>query len=92
MELVPSDFITEDERACAALLATHPHETYLLIRLLNGYRELASMCMEMMHQGECDTADVVRSLDKKDAAMKRLGIPVVETLEDWEHLRKMREA
>lgn len=92
MELVPSDFVTEDERACTALLATHPHEAYLLIRLINGYRELASTCMEMMQEGETDTADVARSLDKKDAAMRRLGIPVVETLEDWEQLRKMREA
>lgn len=91
MKLVPSNFITEDECACAAMLAAHPHEAYLLIRLMNGYRELASVCMDMMHQGECDTADVVRSLDKKDAAMRRLGIPVVETLEDWEQLRKLSE-
>lgn len=70
---------SEQEQAWAATLAREPALRAYLALLLNSYRELAEMAME----GWSDPTDYRRSRTRKDGALKRLGIPLFESHEDW---------
>lgn len=91
MKLVDSSFVTDDEQAVRALLESHPREAYTLYRLFNAYHELVSLCVALMHNGETDTADVLRSHAKKEQALIRLGIPLWHTLDDWTHAQEQQK-
>lgn len=87
MRLVPADELTDQDRAMQQVLIEHPDLKHQLTILLNGYRELLARCVVDLYSQEMDTADLVISCAKKDQVLKLLGIPLLNTPQEWENER-----
>lgn len=85
MKLVNADFITDEEKAIQQLFKDNPGMLYHVARLLNSYRETINGYLD--HE-DLDPSDVVRACAKNENSMRRLGIPILETLDDWQKLRE----
>jgi len=86
MKMVDADLVSAQDLEVQQVLKAHPSMSYHLAILTNGYRNLIKLCAS----GEMDQADIARSLAKSEAAMRRMGIPVLETPQDWIELRRKR--
>lgn len=88
MRLVDASIPLEQERELDQLLKNHPlHHVYLTC-LLNSYRDLLFACMEELDNVHVDTADLARSLAKKDYQLQHIGIPILHNLQEWKDIRK----
>lgn len=74
MKLVDASHITEQELAMQQALHNYPELRERLCLLFDGYREALDMCMEEMYHAHLDTADARKSMEKRDNALRRLGL------------------
>lgn len=79
MRLVDASYITCQEQEMQQILREHPTLQRQLTLLLNGYRELVQSSLTE----DVDRADRARALLKKEQEMQRLGIPLLNTANDW---------
>ena len=86
MKLIPGDEITQQDLHMQVALRSHPELKRDITLIIGGYRELAMMIRE----GQ-DTADLSRSIAKKDNVLRRLDIPILDTLEDWMKVRSAQQ-
>jgi hypothetical protein len=84
MELI-GDEVTTDEQKMANILDGHPLLKKRITLIVNGYRELVTLYME--DDEKPDPSDVLRSLAKKDNILRRIGIPVLSTAQEWVDMR-----
>lgn len=83
MQLVPPDHVSQEDLWIQDLFKTHPVLFHRLTFLINGYRDMVRSGIEAMDEVHLDTADMCISCEKKDWALHRYGIPILETTEDW---------
>lgn len=83
MMLVDANFITPDEQEIQHLLVDNPRIARQITLLLNGYRDLVQTSLL-----DGDRSDIQRGLLKKEQAMQRMGIPLLESPEDWQRIRR----
>jgi len=82
VKLIDVSHITDQEREIAQIIRDHPALWHHITLLLNGYRGLVQVSI-----AGADPSDVQRDLLKKEASMQRIGIPLLETPQDWERER-----
>jgi len=82
MEMVPADFVSDEDREIQRILDEHPLLRSQFTRLINGYREIITMLLED-EDNHADKADISKSCMKKENAMRRMGIPILDTPEDY---------
>lgn len=85
MKLVNADFVTDEEKAIQRLFQDNPGLLFHVAQLLNSYREIIDGYLD---NEELDPSDTLRSCTKNENSMRRLGIPILETLDDWQKLRE----
>lgn len=81
MRLVSPDYLSDEDREMQQILQDHPALARRLTLLLNSMRDLVK---DGMYGG--DPADIVRSLAKKENIMTLIGIPIIESKEDWQQI------
>ena len=88
MKLIPADFISEQDKEMQRVLNEHPDLKYHLTILINSYRERVNACVEEMQEAHIDTADLVRACAKTENMIRRIDIPLLNTVQDWTEARK----
>jgi hypothetical protein len=83
MKLVPANHLSREDEEIRAFLTTYPEAAYVLTRLINGYRELLTLCMDDMSEAHLDTADITIAMSKKDTALSCMGMPCFNSAHDW---------
>lgn len=81
-------YLTESERELQRILNEHPSVKARIAFLINGYRSLVTLSMEVMRREGIDMADIQIACAKKDAELISLGIPILETHDDWMRVRE----
>lgn len=87
MKLVPGNEPSQEEIEIQQQLHQHPVMAAHFTLLLNGFYELIRLCA----LNNLDPSDILRSLAKKEQAMQRLDIPLLQTSEDWARVRAQCE-
>lgn len=82
------DVIAEIEQEVTRVLNAHPRVKREMTYLLNVYRSTLENCIEQMGEAYVDVADTQKDRNKIDARLRRIGIAVLETGSDWEHLHE----
>jgi hypothetical protein len=87
MEIVPADFVSAQDKEMQRVLDAHPDLKYYLTVLTNRYRGHIALCIEQMSNGDTDTVDVAIACSKTDTLMRRIDLPLLNTMEEWSALR-----
>jgi hypothetical protein len=81
MKLVPPDYLSPEDLTLRQTLSEHPDLARRITLLLNRYRGMVQMSLD--HTDPPDPSDVLKSLGKCENEMRRLGIEVLDTPEQW---------
>jgi len=74
MKMVDASHVTQEEQVMQQALVSYPELRERLMYLFSGYREQLDMCMEEMYHAHLDTADAYKSMEKRDNALRRIGL------------------